>query len=133
MTSAKGFGRPARPAAVLPLVTIREGGTRMENAIRNYNFRKDCDPLTQIKRHIGYILLEEFRATSDEQLLSTKIWVKKNRKKTYTLFSQHWVMDHRITSSGSAEISSRNNQVMGILEKICKAVSYQKKKNICGF
>ena len=30
-----------------------------------------CDPLRQIKRRIGYILLEEFCATSDEQLLGT--------------------------------------------------------------
>ena len=35
-----------------------------------YNFRKvDCDPLRKIKRRIGYILFEEFCATSDEQLL----------------------------------------------------------------
>ena len=39
---------------------------------RNYSFRKvDCDPLRKIKRRIGYILLEEFCATSDEQLLAT--------------------------------------------------------------
>ena len=32
-----------------------------------YNFRKvDCDPLRKIKRRIGYILLEEFCATSNE-------------------------------------------------------------------
>ena len=38
----------------------------------NYNFRKaDCDPLRKIKRRIGCILLEEFCATSDEQLLGT--------------------------------------------------------------
>ena len=39
---------------------------------RNYNLRKvDCDPLRKIKRRIGYILLEEFCSTSDEQLLDT--------------------------------------------------------------
>ena len=39
----------------------------------NYNFRKvDCGPLRQIKRRIGYTLLEEFCASkSDEQLLGT--------------------------------------------------------------
>ena len=41
-----------------------------------YNFRKvNCDPLMKIKRRIGYILLEEFCATSDKQLLG-----KRNRK-----------------------------------------------------
>ena len=40
---------------------------------RIYNFRKvDCDPLRKIKRRIGYILLKEFCATSDEQLLGTR-------------------------------------------------------------
>ena len=35
--------------------------------LRNYNLREvDCDPLRKIKRPIGYILLEEFCATSDE-------------------------------------------------------------------
>ena len=39
---------------------------------RNYNLRMvDCDPLKKIKRRIGYILLEEFCATSDERLLGT--------------------------------------------------------------
>ena len=39
---------------------------------RDYNLRNvDCDPLRQIKRRIGYILIEEFYATSDEQLLDT--------------------------------------------------------------
>ena len=47
---------------------------------RTYNFRKDaCDPLKKIKRPIGYVLLEEISATSDEQLLGT-IWSEINRK-----------------------------------------------------
>ena len=37
---------------------------------RNYNFRKvNCDPLMKIKRRIGDILLEEFCAISDEQIV----------------------------------------------------------------
>ena len=39
-------------------------------------------------------------------------------------------MNHGIASATSTEISPRNNYVVGILEKICKGLSYQK-KNIC--
>ena len=32
-------------------------------------WKTDCDLLRRIKRNIGYIILEEFCATSDEKLL----------------------------------------------------------------
>ena len=43
----------------------------------NYKVRKVvCDPLMKIKRRIEYILLEEFCATSDEQLLGMNLGKK---------------------------------------------------------
>lgn len=75
----------------------------------------------KIKRPIGYVLLEEFGARQTivrHIVLSQKEW-----KRIYRLFSQHWVMN--LIASASIEISSGNDDVVGILEKICKVLNYQ--------